>query len=263
VITGNTRLFAIIADPIAQVRTPEVFNEYFRAQRMDAVLVPIQVAPEGLADVVTGLRAMSNLGGFIVTVPHKISVAALCDELGPTGRATVSVNTVRRTADGRLIGDMFDGEGFVRGLRGQGNDPAGKRVLLLGSGGAAGAIAFALAQAGTGSITIANRTRSRAEHVVKRVREFFPQANIAAGDSDPRGFDIVVNATSLGMKPTDPLPLDTDKLQSRTLVAEVVMKPELTPLLERARSLGCPIHFGRHMLDEQARLMAHFMLEEA
>ncbi|MBV2180052.1 shikimate dehydrogenase [Castellaniella sp. MT123] len=261
-INGNTRLFAIVADPIAQVRTPQVLNAYFEAHALDAVLVPVHVAPEGLAAVVEGFRRTRNMGGFIVTVPHKTAVAALCDALGPAAQATGSVNTVRREPDGRLVGDMFDGAGFVQGLRVQGHDPAGKRCLLLGAGGAAGAIAFSLVQAGAAQVVVANRTRAKAEAVVQRVRQAFPQADIQAGDADPQGYDVVVNATSLGMKPDDPLPLVIDRLQPRTLVAEIIMKPELTPLLAQAQARGCPVHFGRHMLDEQVQLMARFMLQD-
>ncbi|WP_066454008.1 shikimate dehydrogenase family protein [Castellaniella caeni] len=261
-INGNTRLFAIVADPIAQVRTPQVLNAYFEARALDAVLVPVHVAPEGLAAVVEGFRRTRNLDGFIVTVPHKTAVAALCDALGPAAQATGSVNTVRRDPDGRLVGDMFDGAGFVQGLRTQGHDPAGRRCLLLGAGGAAGAIAFSLAQAGAAQVVVANRTRAKADAVVQRVRQAFPQADIQAGDADPQGYDVVVNATSLGMKPDDPLPLAIDRLQPHTLVAEIIMKPELTPLLAQAQAHGCPVHFGRHMLDEQVRLMARFMLRD-
>ncbi len=258
-ITGNTRLYAILADPVAQVRTPQALNEHFASIGEDAVLVPVHVAPDGLQAVLGGLRRMMNLAGFVVTVPHKITMAELCDELGPAARAIGSVNTVRRTPDGRLVGEMFDGTGFVGGLRRQGHDPAGQRVLLLGAGGAASAIAFALADAGARQVAVANRTRQRAETVVAHVHRALPQADIAVGDADPRGYDMVVNATSLGMRPDDPLPLDVARLDPQTLVAEIIMKPELTRLLEAARQRGCRIHYGRHMLDCQVDLMARFM----
>lgn len=258
-ITGNTRLYAIIADPVAQVRTPEVLNDYFARNQQDAVLVPIQVAPEGLQDLFAAFRRMKNLGGFVVTVPHKTTAAALCDELGPAGQAIGSVNAIRRTSDGRLVGDMFDGAGFVAGLRAQGRDPADKRVLLVGSGGAASAIAFALAEAAVASLTIANRTASKARDLVARLQPSFPDVAIDVGAADPRGADLVINATSLGMKESDPLPLDIALLSRDTVVAEIIMKPEMTALLEGARSKGCTIHHGHHMLDEQVKLLAGFI----
>jgi shikimate dehydrogenase len=206
---------------------------------------------------------MKNLGGFVVTVPHKIAMAGLCDELGPAARAIGSVNTVRRTADGRLVGDMFDGAGFVGGLQAQGHDPDGRQVLLLGAGGAASAIAYALSGAGARRVVVANRTRAKAETVVAHVRRALPRADIVVGEADPRGYDRVVNATSLGMRLEDPLPVDVTRLEPHTLVAEIIMKPEVTPLLEAARQRGCAIHYGRHMLDCQVDLMTRFMLDQA
>ncbi|HWL29283.1 MAG TPA: shikimate dehydrogenase [Burkholderiaceae bacterium] len=258
-ITGITRLYGIIADPVAQVKTPEVLNDYFRRNQQDAVLVPLHVGADGLKEAFAAFRCMKNLGGVIVTVPHKTAAAALCDELGPAGQAIGSVNAIRRTGDGRLVGDMFDGTGFVSGLRTQGRDPAGKRVLLVGAGGAASAIAFALAQARVASLTIANRSVSKAEALVTRLRASFPDVALDVGAADPQGYDLVVNATSLGMKESDPLPLDVSRLSPDTIVAEVIMKPETTALLAAARDKGCTIHYGRHMLDEQVRLLAEFI----
>jgi shikimate dehydrogenase len=262
-ITGNTRLYAIIADPVAQVKAPEVLNDYFKRNDQDAVLVPIHVGPEGLQDVFAAFRRMKNLGGVIVTVPHKTASASLCDDLGRAGRMIGSVNAIRRTRDGRLVGDMFDGTGFVAGLRAQGHVPAGKRVLLVGSGGAASAIAFALAEAAVASLTIANRTVSKARDIADKLHASFPDARIDVGAADPRGYDLVINATSLGMKESDPLPLDVDLLRPDTVVAEIIMKPEVTALLAAARDKGCTIHQGRHMLDEQVRLLAEFISADA
>ncbi|MDD2366700.1 MAG: shikimate dehydrogenase [Desulfuromonadaceae bacterium] len=258
-INGKTKLYAIIADPISHVRTPEVFNELFSLNCCDAVLVPIQVAPEGLKAVLAAFRAMKNLGGFVTTVPHKTAVAALCDELGDAGRAIGAVNAVRRETDGRLIGNMFDGAGFVAGLRSQGYDPVGRRALLVGAGGAAAAIAFALVEAGVASLTVANRTRSKAEEIAVRIAKYFPDRPIVAGNADPAGHDLVINATSLGLKADDPLPIDTTRLTPAMTVAEIIMKPETTQLLAAAKARGCTIHYGRHMLDEQVRLIADFI----
>jgi len=258
-ITGNTRLFGIVADPITQVRTPQVLNAWFEAEGLDAVLVPMHVAEDGLAAVFDALRKMQNLGGFIATVPHKTRALELCDEVSAAARAIGAVNTVRREADGRLVGDMFDGRGFVEGLKAQGHDPAAKSVLLVGAGGAAAAIAFALAQAGVQRLSIANRTQAKAQAMAGRVSQGVPGVQVDAAAPDPRGYDIVVNATSLGMKEGDALPLDTSLLSPSNLVAEIIMKPEMTALLQAAQERGCRIHLGRHMLDEQVRLMGRFM----
>lgn len=258
-ITGNTQLFGIVADPVAQVRTPQVLNTWFEGEGRDAVLVPMHVGPEGLASVFQAFRAMRNLGGFIVTVPHKTNALPLCDEVSDAARAIGAVNAVRRTADGRLVGDMFDGRGFVAGLKSEGNDPAGRSVLLLGAGGAGAAIAHALAQAGAARVSIANRTHAKAEAMAEQVAAAVPGAKVDAVPADPRGYDIVVNATSLGMKEGDALPLDASLLSPSNLVAEIIMKPEMTALLQAAQEKGCRIHMGRHMLDHQVRLMGRFM----
>lgn len=249
-------LYAILGDPVAQVRTPEVFNELFRQAGQDAVLVPVHVAPEGLAAVLEGFRSMKNFGGFVTTVPHKRAVARLCDELGPAGSAIGSVNAVRREPDGRLVGEMFDGIGFLAGLRSQGHEASGRHALLLGAGGAASAIAFSLVEAGVASLTIANRTPAKAEAMAVRLRGLFPGRAIAAGAADPSGHDLVINATTLGMRPEDPLPLDVELLTPTMTIAEVIMKPETTPLLAAAKAMGCTVHYGRHMLDQQVRLIA-------
>ncbi len=263
-ITGHTRLFAIVADPVGHVRTPQVFNARFAARATDAVMVPVHVDAAGLPAAFDAFRAMKNLGGIIVTVPHKTGAVALCDAVGETGRAVGAVNTIRREPDGRLVGDMFDGEGFVAGLRAQGVEPAGRDVCLLGAGGAANAIAFSLARAGAARITIANRTARKAEDLAARLRGRFPGLAAAAipgapGATDPAGHDLVVNATSLGLRAEDPLPLDAARLEPAMTVAEIIMKPERTPLLLAAERRGCRVHLGRHMLDCQVELMARFM----
>jgi shikimate dehydrogenase len=258
-ITGRTRLFAIVADPIGHVRTPQVFNGRFAARGTDAVMVPFHVDAAGLAAAFDTFRAMKNLGGVIVTVPHKTRAVALCDAVGETGRAVGAVNTIRREPDGRLVADMFDGEGFVAGLRSQGIEPGGKRAYLAGAGGAGNAIAFGLARSGVARLSIANRTARKRDDLLKRLREHFPDLDVGAGGSSPAGHDLVVNATSLGLDPGDALPLDAGALAPGMIVAEIIMKPEQTTLLVEAARRGCRVHLGRHMLDCQIELMARFM----
>lgn len=260
-ITGNTRVFGIVADPIAQVRTPQVMNAWFAKEGVDGVLVPFHVGADDLAAAYDTFRNLRNLGGFIVTVPHKTETIRLCDDVSERARAIGAANAVRREADGRLVADMFDGLGFVEGLKAQGHDPKGKSVLLLGAGGAAAAIAHALADAGVRQIAIANRTVAKAQAIADRVMQRAPGLRVTATEkADPAGHEIVVNATSLGMKEGDALPMDVSLLTPANLVAEIIMKPEMTALLVAAQERGCTIHLGRHMLDHQARLMGEFLL---
>jgi len=258
-ITGSTRLYAIVGDPVAHVRTPMVFNARFDREGIDAACVPIQFRPERLRDGIAGLKALDNLDGFIVTAPHKQAMVELCDEVVGEGRLVGAVNTIRREADGRLVADLFDGRGFVEGLRAHGTDPEGKRVFMVGAGGAGNALAFALARAKVAAITLHNRTVAKAQNLVQRLRAAYPHCDIRVGPKDARGHDIAVNATSVGLAPGDPPSFDVSALPVSTLVAEVIMIPEKTPLLAAALDRGCPVHYGRHMLDYQVDLMFDFM----
>ncbi len=258
-ITGTTRVYAIVGDPIHQVKTPQGINRLLRARGADGVLVPMHVDAAGLEALVGGLRRLRNLGGFVVTVPHKTRVAALCDEVSAAAAQTGAVNVVRRSAEGRLVGTILDGEGFVAGLRRAGIDPAGLSVYLAGAGGAANAIAFALAAAGAARLTVANRTAAKAGDLLGRLAAAYPRLAAAAGGSDPSGHDLVVNATSLGLRDGDPLPCDAARLDPRQTVAEIIMQPADTALLVAARARGCRVHPGQPMLDCQLELMADFM----
>ncbi|OHC49921.1 MAG: shikimate dehydrogenase [Rhodobacteraceae bacterium GWF1_65_7] len=258
-ITGTTRFAPILAHPCRHVRTPAVFNAECAARGLDLVMAPLDVAPAMLAPTVTALQAVENLAGMVITIPHKTAVAALCDRLIGAAEMLGVCNILRRERDGSLTGAMFDGEGFVAGLRYQGHDPAGRRVLLLGAGGAAAGLAHALTSAGVAGLTIANRSLAKAEDLAAQLRHAFPRAQIAAGAADPRGFDLVINGTSLGMHTGDALPVNPDLLEPGTLVAEVVMQPDVTPLLAAAEARGCQTHKGIHMIEQQIRLLVDFL----
>ncbi len=258
-ITGNTRISAIIADPIHHVKTPQGINARLDELRVDGVLVPVHVTADGLSAVVDGFRQMQNFQGFIVTVPHKSAIVALCDEVDPDAARIGAVNVVCREADGRLKGYMLDGEGFVAGLREAGIDPAGRSAYLAGAGGAANAIAFALARAGVTRLTIANRTASKAEGLIQRVAGAYPEVPCHIGGRDANGHDLVVNATSLGLHEDDALPLDADSLDAGQIVAEIIMQPAQTALLAAAEARGCRTHPGLPMLQNQLKLMTRIL----
>jgi shikimate dehydrogenase len=258
-ITGSTRIYGIVADPVAQVKTPQTMRKVFDRRGTDGVLVPMHVPPAGLRDLVQALRSMKNFGGMVVTVPHKTSMVGLCDVVTPEARAVGAVNIVRRESDGTFAGDILDGKGFVEGLRQNGFKLEGLTVLLCGAGGAARAIAFALAQAGIRKLSIHNRTQAAAQQILHGVKTLYPAVETELGSEDPSGFDLVVNATSLGMRAEDPLPLDASRLVPTQVVAEIIMTPKLTPLLERAQARGCRIQYGLPMLECQIEMMADFM----
>lgn len=258
-IDGKTKLYAIVADPIEQVKTPQTLNPLMSQRGFNGVLVPIQVAPENLAAWFEGLRGIKNFGGLVVTVPHKQAIAKLCDEVSQAAHLIGAVNVVRREPDGKMIGDILDGQGFVAGLRANDIEPAGKRVFLAGSGGAANAIAFALAEAGVAALGIHNRTVAKAEGLIQRLSQPYPSLAACVVGADTTGYDLVVNATSLGMKEGDPQPLEVNSLTPDQVVAEIIMSPETTPLLAAAQTKGCKVHYGLPMLRSQANLMAAYV----
>lgn len=259
-ISGKTRVVVHLAHPAAHLRTPGVFNAWCREHDHDAVLVPWQVAPDALAAAVDGLRRVESLAGVVVTIPHKGAMAGLCDTLSPTARSLGVVNAARRDADGRLHGAMFDGDGFVAGLAAEGHAIAGRRALLIGAGGAATGIADALLRAGVAELAILNRSAAKAAALAHSLAAAYPAARVSAHAGAAAGFDLVVNGTSLGMHDGDPLPIDPTTLDPGSLVAEVVMQPDVTRLLAKARERGCRVHRGIHMITGQVALLARFLL---
>jgi shikimate dehydrogenase len=258
-ISGKTRLWGILADPVAHVKTPQMINQVALERGVDGVMVPFHVAPDDLAALVKGLKGMKSLHGFVVTVPHKTAIVDLLDEVSESARLIGAVNTVRREEDGRLIGEMLDGIGFVTGLKQAGIDPKGLSAYLAGAGGAANAIAFALIEAGVTHLTIANRTQSKVEDLIRRLKIAYPLADVRIGTADPAGHDLVVNGTSLGLKTGDALPFMTETLQPCQIIAEVIMDPEETAVMAHARAKGCRVHPGKPMLASMRYLIADFM----
>jgi shikimate dehydrogenase len=257
-IDGGTKLYVIIGDPISAVRTPSVFNEMFARQNINAVLVPLHVAAEHLDAVWTGLKAMRNLHGVVITMPHKSRMCGLVHALGQSGKVVGSINAARRRNDGTWEGDMFDGMGCVNGLKKQGHAVEGKRVFLMGTGGAGSAIAVALAQAGVHRLVITDIDTARLGRVIANIRHEYPQLSIEEGRIGREEFDLAINATPLGMCPEDPLPFDLSALPESTLVVDVITKPEFTSLLLRAQEMGHQVQTGRHMHRGQAVACAEF-----
>lgn len=258
-ITGKSRILFMLGDPVAHILGSALFNEHFRAHGIDAAVSPLHVAPADLAQVVAAIRCLRNVAGFGVTIPHKIAVLPLLDRRSLRAEQVGAVNFVRREADGSLTGDNLDGVGFVSGLRRCGGTVEGARVLQAGAGGAGRAVAFALAEAGAASLNIVNRSAAKAEELAAAVQAAYPACRVAGGATPVAEADIVVNTTSLGLKPEDPLPLDLAGLAPPTVVAEVIMVPETTPLLARAIERGCVVVRGREMLLDQIASVCRFM----
>jgi len=261
-VDGNSRVFGVIAHPVTHVRAPMVFNPRFAAAGLGHIMVPIDAPPAALDGIIRGLQTMPNFGGLAVTIPHKLTVAELCDELGTVARLTGAVNAVRFDPDGRLYGDNFDGAGFVAGCRGNGYEVNGKNILLLGAGGAARAIAAALCEAGVRHLTIANRNLANAEKLVDLLVTDGGFANVTAqplAETDGAGVDMIINSTSLGLHADEALPLALDQVGKDTVIADIIMVPAETKWLQDAARRGLSVHYGRHMLDYQIELIGKFI----
>ncbi|KIF79576.1 shikimate dehydrogenase [Streptomyces sp. 150FB] len=258
-MSGRTRLFAVIGDPVAQVRAPALLNPLFARLGVDAVLVPVHATPEHFPQVITGWLRTANVDGLLITVPHKIRACEFADELGRGAALSGSTNAMRRDPDGRWRAENFDGEGFVAGLRASGHPPAGKRVCLLGAGGAGRAIAAAVLEAGAARLTVYDPEPAKRDALRARLERHWPGRSAVLDITDGSlDCDIAVNATPLGMRPGDPLPFAPEALAPGTLVADIIMKPKETPLLAAAAALRLPTLHGHHMLDHQLDLYQAF-----
>ena len=250
-INGHTQLIAHIGFPTHSFKSPLIYNPYFEQAGINAVVVPMGCQSAHYPAFLKSVFNLTNICGALITMPHKVSTVALLDEVTATVRVAGACNAVKRLADGRLVGDMFDGAGFVRGVQRKGFDVNGKRVLVVGTGGVGCAIAASLAGAGIAAISLFDVNSESCEGLAHRLKTNYPQIEVRTGSNDPSGHDLVVNATPMGMNEGDPLPLDVSRLSAQTFVGEVVMKTEMTAFLQKAHSRGCRVQVGSDMLFEQ------------
>jgi shikimate dehydrogenase len=249
-INGHTEVLAHLGWPTHSFKAPMIYNPYFDSIGVNAVVVPMGCKPDNFPQVLRSLFTLENIRGALITMPHKVSVLDLLDEVTPTVKVAGSCNAVKRLPDGRLAGDMFDGEGFVRGLKRKGLQLRGARALVVGSGGVGSAIAASLAAAGIAELMLYDIAGATAEALADRLRTHFPAVQVATGSKDPAGFNLVVNGTPMGMNAGDPLPVDVERIDPTAFVGEVVMKKEMTAFLEAARARGCRVQVGTDMLFE-------------
>jgi len=249
-ISGKTTLIGHIGYPTESFKAPLIYNPWFEKRGIDAVVMPLGCKTDNYPDFLRAFFRLTNVRGALITMPHKVTTVALLDEVTTTVRIAGSCNAILKRPDGTLLGDMFDGAGFTRGLKRKGLALAGASCLVVGSGGVGSAIAASLAAEGITSLTLSDTDTGAAEGLAARVREHYPTIAVRTGSSDPAGYDLVVNATPLGMKAGDPLPFDVSRLAPKTFVGEVVMKQEMTPLLQAARRRGCRYVVGTDMLFE-------------
>jgi shikimate dehydrogenase len=258
-ITGTTRVFMVLGDPVAQVRAPEVYNHLFGKHGIDAVLVPAKVHPSTVIPFVQQALAVDNIDGLWLTIPHKAPLLPLLDRVDLLGQLAGAVNAVRRNADGSLEGALFDGIGFVKALDHFGISVAGRRVLLVGVGGAGMAIAASLMQRGVATLALFDLAPERATSARERLRAGFKAGLQCVASADPAGFDLVVNCTPLGLKAGDALPFDVSRLDAGAAVVDILMTRQPTPLLQACAARGITAHPGYEMLVQQAPEYLNFM----
>lgn len=260
-LNGATRVHIIVGDPIAQVKSPAGVTQAFNERGHNAIVMPAHVSPADLKASMEGLSKVQNIDGIIVTVPHKFATYELCATASERSHFLRATNTLRRNPDGTWHGDMFDGLGYVTAMRRKGCDPAGRRVLLVGAGGAGSAIAHALVEAGASVLAIHDEDCARRERLIERLASL-GKSQVQAGSPDPSGFDIVLNATPVGMREGDPIPVDVSKLPAQAFVGDVITAPAVTPLIEAARAGGRNTMTGGDMFACVRDLMVAFLLRE-
>lgn len=259
-LNGATRVHFIVGDPIAQVKSPAGVTQAFEARGHNALVVPAHVLPEDLLVWLAGTSRSKSTDGIIVTVPHKFAAFELCTSTSDRARFLSTVNVMRRNTDGTWHGDMFDGQGFVSAMHDCGGKPAGRRALLVGAGGAGSAIAHAMVMAGVSLLAIHDESTARRDTLVRRL-DGLNGVRVEAGSANPEGFDVVLNATPIGMKEGDPYPLDVNRLTPAMHVGCVITAPAVTPLIAVARALGCSTQTGADMFARVRDLMVDFLLE--
>jgi len=249
-ISGKTTLIAHIGYPTEGFRAPMVYNPWFENHGIDAVVMPMGVLAEDFPVSLKAIFKFTNIRGALITMPHKVTTVGLVDECSTTAKIAGAANAILKRPDGTLLGDMFDGTGFTRGLQRKGFVFKGAKCLVIGAGGVGSAIAASLAADGVASLALFDTYPASAEGLASRLKKYYPDLEVKITSTDPAGYDLVVNCTPLGMKPDDPLPFDMSRLSPSTFVGEVVMKVEVTPMVKAAREIGCRTQVGTDMLFE-------------
>jgi shikimate dehydrogenase len=261
-VDGATRLFPILGDPIAQVKSPAGISSEFHAKGHNALCIPLHVSIADFDTVMRGLKASQNCGGYILTVPHKLRAMPYVEKPSARAQRIGAVNIVRRDGPDSWVGDMLDGVGFARAARNTGFDFRGKRALVMGAGGAGSAIIDAIAEAGAAAITISDLDKAKATDVATRLGKAHAGCSFTVGAAVADGHDLIVNATPYGMGQGDGMPAPFGKLDPNVVVADVITKPEITPLLAHARACGCRISTGVQMYQAQAAMIADYLIPE-
>ncbi|MBD3763861.1 MAG: shikimate dehydrogenase [Rhodobacterales bacterium] len=257
-LDGETRIFPILGHPIGQVKSPAALTAIMAERGFNGLVVPLHILPQALDGWLGQAAAMRNVDGIVITVPHKAAALAHCARVSARGRAAGAVNILIREGDG-WAGDATDGQGCLDAVAAAGFDVAGKSALLVGAGGAGSAIAWEILARGASDLALHDVDTARRDALIARLSADFP-GRVRAGSPDPRGFALVANATPLGMRPDDPLPVQVQHLTPDQMVSDVVTRPAVPALIAAARERGCRTATGTAMFDAQAVLLAEMLM---
>jgi shikimate dehydrogenase len=259
-VSGRTRVFGIVGHPIEQVRSPEMFTAEFRRRGRDAILVPLHVLPDDFDAVLPQLLRLANLGGLVFTIPYKVRALAFAEVLGAQAQVVGAINALVKGADGRWQAEIFDGLGCVEAFRRRGISFTGKRVMLLGAGGAGSAIAVAVGNERPATLRIYDVDAGRATALAEKVARASPGVTLTSGAPTTTEIDILLNASPVGMLGDARLPMELVELPRELVVFDAIVKPERTPLLALAEARGCTTVQGREMMRGQISRMVDFFL---
>lgn len=263
-VSGTTRLYGIVGDPIAQVRSPEMITAVLRERGIDGILMPMHAPRAAFDTVMAGLKAMANLDGLVLTIPFKGAGVAHVDVLGRQAEVVGAINALARGKDGRWIGEIFDGVGCVAGLKAAGHSLAGKRVQLIGAGGAGAAVSVAVGFEKPACLRIAELDTARAEGLAAKLARIDPGIAVEIGSPVVEGMDFLLNASPVGMLGDPRNPAGTETFPPGLVVFDAIVKPEETPLLAAARRCGCRTVQGRQMMYGQiGRIVDFFQAPES
>jgi shikimate dehydrogenase len=257
--SGKTRLFPIIGEPIQYAQSPVSLTRTLTERGHNAICVPMQV-PAGALDVVmAGMNAVPNIDGILVTMPHKHAAFAHCATISERAERLGVVSVMRRNTDGTWHGDMLDGLAFVKAQKDHGAQIEGTRALLLGAGGAGSAIAMALLEAGVRELVIHDLDEARVTSLIDLLDDH-GEGRATPGPADPTDCNVVFNATPIGMKQEDPLPIDVALFTTSMFVGDVIAGHGVTRFIAAAQAAGCKTASGGHMVEAVQELMADFLL---
>ena len=247
-VNGKTRVYAIVGDPIEQVRSPEMVTWEMQKRDHNAVLIPMHIARDEFDTVMPHIMRMRNLDGLIFTIPFKAQAIALAKTLGPQASQIGAINALKKHSNGAWSGEIFDGIGCVEAFKQRGITLQDKRLQLIGLGGAGSAICVALAYEKPKLLRLFDINAQTTERMVKMVNTISPQTVVEVGLPLAEGIDILLNASPVGMLSDARLPLAVEQFKKELIVFDAIVMPENTPLLSLAQDCGCQVVRGREMM---------------